>query len=246
MITDNDHGICHHLDKSSHMEVVISQSKYHMILKQALDEKKALWAEKASDNVKRAYTEGIEEVVKSGIVNTAKTVGAKAPTFTLANATGKKVKLTDYLIEGPVILTWYRGGWCPYCNITLKHLQEALPSFQARGAHLLALTPEVPDKSLTTVEKNNLRFEVLSDIDNKVAKSYGIIFKLIPEVADMYQAGFDLAGYNGNDKAELPLAATYVIDKEGTIRYSFLDAEYRNRAEPEDILQVLDNLTGHS
>jgi peroxiredoxin len=141
-----------------------------------------------------------------------------------------------------VILTWYRGGWCPYCNITLHYLQEYLPQFQAAGANLLALTPELPDSSLNTSEKHSLKFAVLSDLHNGVAKEYGIVFTLIEEVATAYQNGFGLHEYNGDESNELPLSATYIIDQDGIVRWAFLDKDYRNRAEPADILVALKGL----
>lgn len=211
-------------------------------LQAQLDARKAAWAEKASDHVKRAYTEGIDAVVEAGVESQAKQVGEQAPDFSLSNATGQKIRLSDYLAKGPVVLTWYRGGWCPYCNITLRQLQLELPNFQAKGASLIALTPELPDKSLSTQEKHALEFEVLSDVGNEVARAYGIVFKLTEEVGEMYQNAFDLHAYNGDESKELPLAATYVIDVDGSIQYAFLDAEYRNRAEPSDILAILDKL----
>lgn len=211
-------------------------------LKSELDEKKAEWAAKATDEKKKIYAEGIAAVENSGVLKTAKQVGDMAPDFELRNATGDMVKLSDYLKKGPVVLTWYRGGWCPYCNLTLHRLQEDLPKFKAAGATLIALTPELPDKSLTTKEKHNLQYEVLSDVGNKTGKEYGIVYKLTPEVADAYQQGFDLHSYNGDTSDELPLAATYVVDQTGKIRYAFLDAEYRERAEPSDVLKVLKDI----
>jgi len=213
--------------------------KQAVTLQSVLDEKKADWAQKASDEIKRIYGEGIESVEHSGILTTAKQVGDQAPNFSLPNAKGETVQLSDYLAKGPVVLTWYRGGWCPYCNMTLRHLQAALPDFQAAGAQLLALTPELPDKSLSTHEKNELAFEVLTDEHLQVAHEYGIVFKLTDEVAAVYKKNFSLEDYNGNDSDELPLAATYVIAADGTITYAFLDAEYRRRAEPVDILAAL-------
>ncbi len=211
-------------------------------LQDSLNTKIAAFELKATDEKKRIYAEGIADVATSGILKSAKQVGDQAPDFSLQNALGENVSLSDYLKKGPVVLTWYRGGWCPYCNITLHALQEELPNFQAAGANLLALTPEVPDKSLSTKEKNDLQFEVLSDVGNDVAREYGIVFKLIPEVADSYQASFDLHSYNGDESDELPLAATYIIDQQGVIRYSFLHPDYRHRAEPEDILNALKGL----
>lgn len=211
-------------------------------LKAELDTRRADWAAKAPEGTKIIYNEGILAVENSGIIQNALQVGDKAHDFSLDNAIGRKVQLSEVLSQGPVVLTWYRGGWCPYCNITLRHLQQRLQDFKNAGANLIALTPELADNSLSTQEKNQLQFEVLSDIDNKVAKKYGIVFTLTEDVAKTYKQAFDLESYNGNDSNELPLAATYVIDKQSIIRYAFLDAEYRNRAEPDDILTALEAL----
>lgn len=211
-------------------------------LRSKLEERKVAFASKASEHKKRAYSQGIEEVRTSGITSSAKQVGDMAPNFSLTNAQSKSVSLSDYLKKGSVILNWYRGGWCPYCNITLHALQQELPKFQAHGAHLIALTPELPDHSLTTQEKNELQFEVLSDVGNQIAKDYGIVFQLNDEVAGMYNAGFALNDHNGDQSNELPLAATYVIDQDGVIQYAFLDHDYRNRSEPSEITQVLSRL----
>lgn len=219
-----------------------NQETSNSSLQSILDQRKSEWAAKAADKTKQVYDEGIDDVVQSGIIQQAKQIGDQAPDFTLSNAVGKSINLAEHLKEGPIVLTWYRGGWCPYCNLTLRYLQNALPAFKAEGASLIALTPELPDRSLSTAEKHELTFEVLSDMGNKVAHEYGVVFKLTPEVAEMYQNAFDLHGYNGDESDELPLAATYVIDQQGIIKYAFLDAEYRHRAEPSDIISVLKGL----
>jgi peroxiredoxin len=211
-------------------------------LQSTLDNAKKTWGAKAPEQIKKTFAEGIDDVVRQNVVVNAKNNGDNAPNFTLTNAIGKEVQLNEYLKKGPVVLTWYRGGWCPYCNMTLLYLQEQLPNIQLKGANLLALTPELPDKSISTTEKHQLQFEVLSDVGNKVAKQYGIVFKLTDAVADIYQKGFDLHGFNGDESDELPLAATYVIDQNGAIVYTFLDAEYTNRAEARDILAALDSI----
>jgi len=216
-----------------------AETEQNPTLKSVLDERKANFNTKASDEKKRIYAEGIDAVENSGVTRSAKQVGDTAPDFTLTDALGNQVTLSDRLKNGPVILTWYRGGWCPYCNITLSRLQQELPSFKAAGAELIALTPELPDSSISTSEKNDLEFQVLSDVGSQVARDYGVLFTLTDEVAAIYNAGFNLDKYNGNNRHELPLAATYVIDREGVIQYAFLDADYRNRAEPADILSAL-------
>ena len=208
-------------------------------LKTVLEAKKQRFLDNAEEHKKKAYQVGVDTVSRSGITGKAKNVGDKAPNFTLQNANNLAVQLEDYLKKGKVILTWYRGGWCPYCNFTLQHLQKEIPNFNAHGANLIALTPELPDHTLNTVQKNELKFEVLSDIDNKVANEYGLVFYLGDEVARLYNQSFNLVGYNGNDKNELPLAATYIIDQSGLIEYAFLEADYRMRAEPSELTAFL-------
>jgi len=120
-------------------------------------------------------------------------------------------------------------------------MQSMLPAFKAGGAQLFAITPETPDKSLSTAEKNELQYEILTDKDNTVARNYGVVFKLTEDVKKYYEDGFGLSEYNGNDKGELPLAATYLIGTDGIVTFAFLDADYRNRAEPIEVLNALTN-----
>ncbi|AIY13814.1 peroxiredoxin-like family protein [Cellulophaga baltica] len=208
-------------------------------LEKEINEKKAAFESSASEDKKQKYAEGIAAVVETNIVGNALQVGETAINFTLPNALGKKITLYDELENGPVILMWYRGGWCPYCNMQLHYMQEMLPEFKKLGASLIAITPETPDNSISTKEKNDLEFEVLSDLDNKVGYEYKLVFKLTEDVKEIYENGFELSKFNGNDKGELPLAATYIIGQNKVIQYAFLDADYRNRAEPQDLLEHL-------
>jgi len=183
-----------------------------------------------------SYQAGIDAVAKSGIYDRAKKSGDKAPDFTLKNAAGKEVSLSSLLEKGPVVLTWYRGGWCPYCNLTLVALQEKLPEFQAAGATLVALTPELPHFTEDTTKKGEIAFEVLSDVGNNVARKYGIVFKMVPDVAEAMRNFAKTVERNGDESDELPLAAAYVIAPDGKITYAFLDADYRLRAEPSRLV----------
>jgi len=213
-------------------------------LEAAIETRKTEGRAKASPEKLAAYAEGIEAVKKAETVKGAIQVGDMAPDFTLPNVTGAEVTLSDKLKDGPVVLTWYRGGWCPYCNIQLAAYQKVLPQIEELGAQLIAISPELPDKSLSTAEKNGLRFEVLSDVNSKVAKDYRLVFELTPEVEKLYAEFFDIVEYNGADAAknELPLAATYVIAEDGTVAWAFLEADYTKRAEPRDIIAALDAL----
>jgi peroxiredoxin len=211
-------------------------------VRKELDEFREKVSKKASPDRLRAYEQGIDEVRKSGVTDKALKVGDRAPDFELLNAAGKKVKLSELTERGPVVLTWYRGGWCPYCNIALRGFHKSLPEIRAVGASLVALSPETPDNTLSTKEKNQLEFEVLSDRGNKVAHAFGVAYKVPKVVVEQSKGRLDLAMHNGDASGELPLGATYVVDRKRIIRYAFVDADYRKRAEPSTVLAVLRGL----
>ena len=211
-------------------------------VRRELEEFRQKFSKGAPPDRLRAYEQGIEDVRKSGVLEKALKVGDRAPDFELPGATGKTVRLSELLARGPVVVTWYRGGWCPYCNIALRGFHKKLPEIRAAGASLVAISPETPDNSMSTAEKNHLDFEVLSDRGNKVAHAYGVAYKLPRVVAEQFKGRLDLAKYNGSDSGDLPLGATYVIDRQGVIRYAFIDADYRKRAEPSDVLAALHQL----
>ncbi len=211
-------------------------------LQKDLDAKKAAWEQEAPPELVRTFDEGIEAVAASGVLDTALGVGDRAPDFELPDATFRRVRLGRALESGPVVLTWYRGGWCPYCNLQLAAYQDILPQIRAHGATLIAVSPEMPDHTMSTKEKGRLDFIVLSDVENLAARDYGLVYTLPPSVARAFEGRIDLAAYNGNDSNALPLAATYVIDSDGVIRYAFVEADYRQRAEPADILAALERL----
>jgi len=159
----------------------------------------------------------------------------------LRNAKGETVDVAELLKQGPVIVTFYRGGWCPYCNLELKAYQEVLPEIVAAGATLVAISPENPDDTLSTTEKNALAFEVLSDVGQKVGRAFGLVYDFTEELKTAYQ-GFklDIPARNGMpDEWALPVSATYVIDRNDTITYAYTDPDYRDRADPREVLKVL-------
>lgn len=162
--------------------------------------------------------------------------------FTLSNAINKQITLSDILKDKMVVLTFYRGGWCPYCNMALQALQAVLPEIEANGASLVAISPELPNKSLSTIEKNELSFEVLSDIDNTVAKNFKLVFSMPKDLQALYKDEWNIRvdEHNGNEDYELPLAATYIINKNHEIVSHFVTERYTERAEPADIIAVLE------
>lgn len=169
-------------------------------------------------------------------------VGDKAPDFILENTLGENVSLKKYLESGPVILTWYRGSWCPYCNIALVELQEYLKEFKELEAQLIAISPQRADSTLTLQQKKELQFTLVSDTDNRVAQKYGLSFKLDSETHQLYEKRISLSKYNGNTEGTLPITATYIIDRKGVIRYAYINENYKQRANPKDILESLKTL----
>ncbi|MGY5123987.1 peroxiredoxin-like family protein [Streptomyces nigrescens] len=183
------------------------------------------------------------DLAASGLAARALQTGDTAPRFSLPAATGDTVTLDTLLSAGPVVLTFYRGAWCPYCNLALRSLQRHHADITARGAQLVAISPQIPDESLTLTEKHSLAFDVLSDLGSDTAKQFGISFDLPDDLAVVYESfGFDLQRVNGGHPRTLPLPATYVIGQDATIRWSFIDTDYTTRAEPTDILTALDAL----
>jgi peroxiredoxin len=211
-------------------------------LKEQLAAKKAEFIEKTDPAVVSDYQRAIDELDGSDILLRALKVGDKAPDFTLTGADGKTFTLSAALQNGPVVLVWYRGGWCPYCNLELAAFQQYANDFRYHGGLLVAISPDTPDHTLTTVEKHALDFPVLSDPSNAVAKKYGIVYTVPAYILERWQGKIDLNAHQGNERHELPLAATYVVGTDGVILYAFLDTDYRVRAEPSEIMQLLYNM----
>lgn len=185
----------------------------------------------------RAATQGLKD---SGIEDRSLKPGYRAPAFALPNARGETVASADQLKNGPLVVSFYRGGWCPYCNAELRALQDKLPEITNLGASLIAVSPETPDKSLSTAEKNELSFEVLSDKGNQVARAFGLEFALPEALRPVYEKlGIDLNAANGDDTFELPVPATFVIDSDGVVRHAFVDADYTQRLDPVEVVTAL-------
>ncbi|MBE0379322.1 peroxiredoxin-like family protein [Pseudoalteromonas prydzensis] len=181
-----------------------------------------------------------EQLIATHIKDNALKVFDTVTDFSLTNQHGGATRLADLLASGPVIISFYRGGWCPYCNLELKALNALLPDFKALGAQLVAISPQLPDASLSTAEKNALEYNVLSDVGNLVAAQFGLVFTLDERLKPIYaQFGLDIPQANGDDSFQLPLPATYVVNQQGIITYAFATEDYTLRAEPSDVLNSL-------
>lgn len=188
--------------------------------------------------------QSIEDVRNSGIAARALTVGDLAPAFTLPNAQGRPIALTELLQRGPVIVSFYRGVWCPYCNLELRAYQRILSEIREAGGDFIAISPQTPDNSFSTAEKNALEFEVLSDHANRVASEFGIAYEtpaIVRRVTAMF--GNDIDAINGADDGRLPISATYVFDKQRRIALANIDPDFRVRLEPEVALAALRRLS---
>lgn len=196
-----------------------------------------------SATIKARMKEATEELHNSGIIEQACQQGDMAPDFSLPNTMGKTITLSELLQSGPVVLSFYRGQWCTFCNLELQALERISPTLRDLGATLVAISPQTFENSSHTVDKHELTFDVLSDRQNSVARSYGLVFRLPESLRVIYQnLDIDLPAYNGDKTFELPIPATYVIGQEGKIALSFVNADYTQRLDPRDIMKTVRSL----
>ncbi|MCE0450343.1 peroxiredoxin-like family protein [Brevibacillus sp. AF8] len=190
-----------------------------------------------------AFTRSIEELRTSELAK-GLPIGSIAPDFTLNDHTGKSITLSEEIIKGPVVLTFFRGSWCPYCNLEMQAYQKQLDTITSLGAQLFAISPQSPAHSLTMQENNRLSFPVLCDTNNQVAEKYRLIFRLPEYFHDTYRSlDIDLNHFNSDDSWTLPIPATYILDEQGVIRSVFLDPDYKKRMEPTEVIDILRTLT---
>jgi len=215
-----------------------------MLLKDEIKKMRKEMLPQMPEDVLKLLLGNIEKLVKSGIAERTLNVGDEIPQINLPNAVGKTIDVNSMLKDGPVVISFYRGAWCPYCNLELKALQQALPEIKSLDAQLIAISPNTPDNSISSIEKHGLEFEVLTDAGNKIAKEFKLVFNLAEELHPIFQQfNFDVPKYNGDESWELPIPATYIIDTDGRIIHSFVNADYTQRMEPAEIISKLKELT---
>jgi len=185
----------------------------------------------------------IGQLIASGAAEQALKEEEQAPDFTLLDPRGTAVRLSHLLEQGPVVITFYRGAWCPYCHLALRAYQQALPHLQAGGATLVAISPQTPDHSRALAEKLGLTFAVLSDTGNHVARQFGLVFTIDKAVRSAYrQVGADLPAFNGKDSWDLPMAGTFLVDQSGIVRLAFVDPDFTRRLDPSVAIARLEEL----
>ncbi len=210
-------------------------------LSEQLEEYRAGWMRRVPAERREIMERHIAHLTETGLGRRAKQVGDRTPAIVLPDAHGETLDVASLLAKGPVVVTFYRGGWCPYCNLELKAYQAVLPRILAAGASLVAISPEKPDDTVSTAEKNALTFPVLSDIGQSVGKAFGIVYAFTDELRAAYEGfNLDISARNGTpDDWSLPLSATYVIGTDGTILFADIGVDYRRRADPLEVLDIL-------
>jgi peroxiredoxin len=202
-----------------------------------------MMAEHISREQLAGLADEIAKLAKSGIANTALPIGAQAPLFALPDPRGETVSLASLLARGPVVLTFYRGGWCPICDIQLRVYQAALPTIRQLHAELVAISPQTPDYARSDIENMKLSFPVLADAGNRVARQYGLVFTLSETLRAMQTAlGSPLPKFNGDQSWDLPMPGTFVLDTSGTVRLAHVTASWMDRVEPAAIVAALQKL----
>jgi peroxiredoxin len=196
-----------------------------------------------NEAVRAAYEAMLAELARSGLIEHVIRPGQHFPDVALPSAGGELVQLSELWCEGPLIVTFFRGEWCPYCRLMLAALEEALPEIEAVGARLVAITPETGGRALTVRQRHGNRYEVLSDVDCGLGLRCGVVFRTPAAYRDLLLSyGNDLAERHGNSAWFLPVPATFVLDREGVVRWRFAEVDFTRRAEPADIIAALRRL----
>lgn len=193
--------------------------------------------------IRRFYDELVKRLRDADVLENAMKAGDKFPHFALPNGRGQFVHSSDLLARGPLVVTFYRGQWCPFCSATVEAMVAETPAMVATGATVIGITPEIGESSLCAQRRHELNFEMLCDLDNGLALECGVLFRLTDDVIRAYlDRGFDLSEVYGNGSYFLPVPASYVIRRDGTIAHAFMDADFRYRVDPKELVIALASL----
>lgn len=203
-------------------------------------ERKELIAKYVPAEIQAIHQRAIVEVRESGIAGRAVRSGDKASNFELADQNGTLVRVEDLLRKGRLVVCFFRGRWCPFCVGQLEAMNAIYPRVQRLGAALVAVSPQTGHQSYLMADQHRLRFPLLSDTGNKVAREFGLVYRVPPYQQEIYQRAFvNLPFANAESSWELPIPATYVIDQDSTILYAAANPDYTERPEPNEILRIL-------
>jgi peroxiredoxin len=199
--------------------------------------------DKVPESVYTAVTESRNNFINSFNTHAAIQIGDTLPEFSLSDAVGTQRSSGELLSKGPLLITFYRGEWCPFCNITLTNFQKILPDIQAKGVTFVAISPELPNQSLSTTEKHDLKFPVLSDVGNQFAKTLGFLFQQPDSLRPVFDKfGHKLKERNGDDSFIVPVPATILVGKDGKVKNTYINPDYTKRVEPQEVLKWLGEL----
>jgi peroxiredoxin len=211
-----------------------------MSLAEQLEAMSAGSAKRIPEEARAVMMKAAQELDAQGIGDNGLSVGDPFPEVGLQNSDGADFDLSSLLARGPVLINFYRGGWCPYCNLELKAYQDELETVRSLGAELVAISPETPDRAEATAAKNEISYPVLTDPQNRLAEALGIVFTLPPELEKLYEMfGNNLPEAHGEAGWRLPVPATYVVGRDGVILYAHIARDYRTRAEPAEAIAAL-------
>ncbi len=195
-------------------------------------------------HIAKKLLDGIEEIASSDLRNRAAKVGDKINNAKLIDINGDEKQISDFMQRDYLILNFYRGGWCPYCNMELRAYEQLITEFNDVNTAVVAISAEIPDNNTQTFGKNNLSFPVLSDVDAKFMKSLGIVFALNDDLKSEYaNFGIDLKQFHGNLNFELPVPGVYVINNNFEVVFKHLEENYMTRFEPSELLNILKEKT---
>jgi len=215
-------------------------------LQQQADQLQAASAGRLPADVLETFARDREALIDRGARDTVKP-GDVLGDFSLPSATGREVSLSELIADGPAVLVFYRGGWCPYCNLALRHYQsELVPELHRHDARLVAITPQKPDESLSTAEKHGLEFPVLTDAGLRFADRLGIAFEPSAETqAAQIKLGLDVSEGNAEGATRLPMPTVLVVDRDRVVRFADVHPDYATRTEVPVILAALAELESH-
>ena len=209
-------------------------------LREQFAERKELIAKYVPEEIQAIHSRVIAELQQQRIAESALAAGAKAPAFELTDHNGKLVSSTELLNKGRVIICFFRGRWCPFCVGQLEAMNLVMPEIQAAGSSLIAISPQTVQQSFFMADQHKLRFSLLSDVGNEVARKFGLVYR-VPEFQQaVYRRAFiNLPLANGDESWELPIPATYIIERDGTVLYASSNPDYTERPEPGEILSAV-------